>query len=304
MSLHDPGTGLRSEDRVASWERRSAAGLTVLAVAFLVVYAAPILYPQLPPRWRAVCVAANIAIWLLFWVDYAVRLWLADDRWRFVRGHAFDLVVLLLPVLRPLRMLRLVTAVLTLTRRTEIWARGRLALYVGSTTVLLVIVSGLAVLDAERADPDGAINSYPDALWWAVVTITTVGYGDYFPVTTTGRFVALALMIGGIGLIGFVTGSLASWIVERISTASAEAEAAEDEAGATEAAGAGSAAERTAAEAGTAPATRADVAALTAQLVELRAEVAALRADVGGPASVPQQHRTADATPATPPPSN
>ncbi|ROO62162.1 voltage-gated potassium channel [Micromonospora sp. Llam0] len=254
MSLQDPGPGPHREDRTARWERQTAAGLTVLAVAFLVVYAAPILYPQMPARWRAVCVAANIVIWALFWIDYLVRLRLAGDRWRFVRANLFDLIVLLLPILRPLRMLRLVTAVLLLTRRTEVWARGRLALYVGSTTVLLVIVSALAVLDAERSHPDGAINTYPDALWWSVVTITTVGYGDYYPITSTGRFVALALMIGGIGLIGFVTGSLASWIVERISAAG-EADAAKS------------------------PATRADVVALTEELAALRAEVAGLRAD-------------------------
>lgn len=289
MSLQDPGPGPRREDRTARWERQTAAGLTVLAVAFLVVYAAPILYPQMPERWHAVCVAANIVIWALFWVDYLARLWLADDRWRFVRAHLFDLTVLLLPILRPLRMLRLVTAVLMLTRRTEVWARGRLAIYVGSTTVLLVIVSALAVLDAERSHPDGAINTYPDALWWSVVTITTVGYGDYYPITTTGRFVALALMIGGIGLIGFVTGSLASWIVERISTASAEATDDDDDGAA--------------ADAATTPATRADVAALTAQLAALRGEVAALRSDAGGPAqppaAVPEQHRAADAAPTT-----
>ncbi|MFY1636657.1 potassium channel family protein [Solwaraspora sp. WMMB335] len=245
---------LGNQDRIARWEHRTAGVLTVLAVAFLVVYAAPILHPEMPTRWRAACVVANIGIWLVFWVDYLARLWLASNRWRFVRAHLFDLIVLVLPVLRPLRMLRLVTAVITLTRRTEVWARGRLALYVGSTTVLLVIVSGLAVLDAERNHPETGITSYPDALWWSVVTITTVGYGDFYPVTATGRFVALALMIGGIGLIGFVTGSLASWIVERISAASDEADAAK------------------------APATREDVVALTAELAALRAEVAALRA--------------------------
>jgi voltage-gated potassium channel len=188
--------------------------------------------------------------------------------------------VLLLPVLRPLQMLRLLTAVLTLTRRTEIWARGRLALYVGSTTFLLVIVSALAVLDAERRHPDAAISTYPDALWWSVVTITTVGYGDFYPVSTTGRFVALALMIGGIGLIGFVTGSLASWIVERISETTAEAEAAAEQSRATDQQAAGT-------DEGTVPATRADIAALTAELAALRTEVAALRAG-SGPTPTPR----------------
>jgi voltage-gated potassium channel len=95
--------------------------------------------------------------------------------------------------------------------------RGRLALYIGAATTLIVLMGGLAVLDAERGTPGSTIETYPEALWWGVATITTVGYGDLYPTTLEGRLVAVALMIGGIGLIGFVTGSLAGWIVERIS---------------------------------------------------------------------------------------
>jgi voltage-gated potassium channel len=166
--------------------------------------------------------------------------------------------VLVLPILRPLRALRLVVAIKVLNRRTEMLTRGRLAVYVAATTVLLVVVAALAVLDAERGAPDATIATYPQALWWAVVTVTTVGYGDYSPVTVEGRLVALAMMIGGIGLIGFVTGSLASWIVERISTEDRQ----RDEPGA------------------------ADAAALLEEIRALRAEVAGLRSEVG--ATVPR----------------
>ncbi|MBX7269368.1 potassium channel family protein [Micromonospora sp. Llam7] len=213
------GTTAQGTDRLTAWERLTAAPLTVLSVMFLVVYAAPILDPDLDPTWRAACTATTVAVWLLFWADIIVRLGLATDRRRFVRGHLFDLVVLALPILRPLRAVRLIMIVLTINRRTEVWARGRLAVYVAATTALLVLVSALAVLDAERFAAEANITSFDDALWWSTVTITTVGYGDYYPVTTMGRFVALGLMIGGIGLIGFVTGSLATWIVERVSAA-------------------------------------------------------------------------------------
>lgn len=204
-------------DRAAGWERRTAGPLTALSLVFLGAYAAPILRPDLPTAWQRAAAAATTLIWSLFWLDFAARLALAVDRRRFLRRNLFDLLVLLLPALRPLRAVRVVTAVLVLSRRTETWARGRLAVYVGATTGLLVVVAALAVLDAERKSAQASITSFGDALWWAAVTITTVGYGDHYPVTTAGRFVAVGLMIGGIGLIGFVTGSLATWIVERVS---------------------------------------------------------------------------------------
>ncbi|HEX6968393.1 MAG TPA: ion channel [Micromonosporaceae bacterium] len=237
------GTGAASrDDRAGRWEQRTALPLTLLSVVFLAAYAAPILQPAMPAVWRRTCAAAIAVIWLLFWLDFIIRLTLAADRWAFLRAHVFDLAVLLLPVLRPLAAVRLVMVVLTITRRTEKWARGRLAVYVGTTTLLLVLVAALAALDAERRVPNGGITTFGEALWWATVTITTVGYGDYFPVTTAGRAVAVGLMIGGIGLIGFVTGSLASWIVERVGS--------RDEA--------------------SAPATAADIAALQAEIAALR----------------------------------
>ncbi|MDW5326724.1 ion transporter [Plantactinospora sp. KLBMP9567] len=230
------------------WERRTAGALTALAVVFIAAYAVPILRPGLSSAWVIGCEITNLVIWGLFGVDYLVRLVLSTDRWRFLRSHMFDLAVLVLPVLRPLRMLRLVTALLVLNRRAEAWTRGRLAVYIGATTVLLVFVGALAILDVERGRPESNIQSYPEALWWGVVTITTVGYGDFYPTTVEGRLVALGLMIGGIGLIGFVTGSLATWIVDRISTTERSAEA-----------------------------TKSDVERLLTELRDLRAEVTTLR---------------------------
>lgn len=236
-------------DRAQLWERRTGGALMALAVLFLLAYAVPVLHPELPAEWRAACRIANVGIWALFAVDYLVRLLLTSDRWRFIRSHVFDAVVLLLPLLRPLRLLRLVTALMVLERRTEVMTRGRLAVYVGATMSLLVSVGALALLDAERGR--GNIDSYPDALWWAVVTVTTVGYGDHFPVTGAGRAVAVGLMLCGIGLLGFVTGSLASWVMERISAVKATGEQ-----------------------------TQGDVADLVAELRALRSEVAALRGPV------------------------
>ena len=78
---------------------------------------------------------------------------------------------------------------------------------------MLILFSSVLILEVETA-PNSNIKTAEDALWWAYVTITTVGYGDLYPVTTEGRIVALVLMTAGVGLFGVFTGYLASWFVE------------------------------------------------------------------------------------------
>jgi voltage-gated potassium channel len=103
--------------------------------------------------------------------------------------------------------------------RASVSIRGRATAYVVGTVTLLGFVAAVAVLDAERGVEGGNIDSFGDALWWAATTITTVGYGDQFPTTSSGRFVGVALMIGGVALAGTVTAALASWFVEQITEA-------------------------------------------------------------------------------------
>src|SRR5450759_4660981 len=82
------------------------------------------------------------------------------------------------------------------------------------STSLILFVASLAVLDAERGAKSATITTFGDALWWAMTTVTTVGYGDRYPITTQGRFIAGGLMLGGIALLGIVTASLASWLLD------------------------------------------------------------------------------------------
>jgi len=81
---------------------------------------------------------------------------------------------------------------------------------------MLVFVASLAMLEAERPAPDANIITFGDALWLVCTTITTVGYGDLFPVTATGRCIAVGLMLGGIALIGTITASVAAWLVQKV----------------------------------------------------------------------------------------
>jgi voltage-gated potassium channel len=193
------------------WRKLTEWPLAIAAVVFLVAYSYEVI-AEPNGKGAEVVIAAT---WLVFLIDYVVNLVLAKQRRRWFSTHLLDLAIVVLPMLRPLRLLRLVTLLAILNRTAGASFRGRVVIYAAGASTLLVYIAGLAVLDAERGG-DGSIRTLGNALWWAFVTITTVGYGDYFPVTPTGQFVAVGVMIGGIALIGVVTATLASWIVERV----------------------------------------------------------------------------------------
>jgi voltage-gated potassium channel len=210
---------------VRGWERVTEWPLMIAAVVFLAAYAIPVLDPNLPSWLLDLCVSLSWITWAVFAVDIVVRLFLADQWLRYLVRHWYDVLVLALPLLRPLRLLRLIPLLSVLNRRARVTLRGRVAVYIAGGASLLAFCAALAVLDAERSSPNANITDLGDAIWWAVTTMTTVGYGDRFPVTGTGRLVAFGLMIGGIALLGTVTATLASWLVE---TVAAEKEQAED----------------------------------------------------------------------------
>ena len=166
------------------------------------------------------------ATWTVFLIDYVANLMLAPERWRWFRWHILDLLIVVLPLLRPLRLLRLLTLLSILQRTAGTAFRGRVVLYAAGASILLIFVAALAVLDVERSAPGANITTFGTALWWAFVTITTVGYGDFTPLTIVGRLIAGALMLGGIALLGVVTATIASWIVERVATKEEDAQAA------------------------------------------------------------------------------
>ena len=199
----------------ARWDAIWEWPLTGAALVFLVAYAWQILGDLQGPPGDVAGLVMTIA-WAMFAVDYAGRLVLADRRWRWFGRHLLDLAVVALPILRPLRLLRLVILLGVFQRLAGRTLRGRVVVYAAGSTVGLVVLGSLAMLDAERHEPGASIVTFGDALWWAFTTITTVGYGDLTPVSVTGRCVAVVLMIGGIALLGTVTATLASWIVQRV----------------------------------------------------------------------------------------
>lgn len=205
--------------RLSTWEHRTEWPLTGAAIAFLAAYAIPIIHPALPAWAQKTCTWVSWGTWVLFAVDYVIRLALTDRRLRYAARHWLDLLIIVLPLLRPLRLLRLATLLTFLNRKASTNLRGKVAIYVAGGSTLIAFCAALAVLDAERASPDANITTFGDAMWWAITTMTTVGYGDRYPTTLTGRLAAVALMVGGITILGVVTATLASWLVERVSGA-------------------------------------------------------------------------------------
>ncbi|MBH0053390.1 MULTISPECIES: potassium channel family protein [unclassified Salinibacterium] len=197
------------------WKQIMDIPLTVAAIIFLIAYAWEVI-ANLSGTAMLVAEVIIAVTWVVFVADYLVNLILAEHRWFWFRKHLFDLMVVVLPMLRPLRLLRLVTLLSVLQRRAGTAVRGGVLTYAVGSSLLLVFVAGLAILDTERNADSTQITSLGDGIWWAFVTITTVGYGDIYPATTLGRVIAAGVMMAGIALLGVVTATLASWIVERV----------------------------------------------------------------------------------------
>jgi voltage-gated potassium channel len=217
---HEP-----SSARLDRFERATEIPMLILSVVFLAGLVTPVIDPHLSSSVRPMIALTDTAVWAVFVVEYLIRLWLAPLRLRFVAHNVLDLVVIAVPVLRPLRLARLArlarfTRAGALAASSVKHTRRRLhidvAVQVVSVAVVIVFIGAVGILDVERNAKGSNIHTFGDALWWALTTVTTVGYGDRYPVTGQGRLIASAVMITGIAVLGVVTASVAGWFVEHL----------------------------------------------------------------------------------------
>jgi voltage-gated potassium channel len=211
---------------VDRFERRTEWPLAILALIFLAAYAWPILQPDISPFWRHACTVIDILIWVVFVAEFIARLVLAERRVHYAARHIPDVLMVALPVLRPLRLLRFLVLLRMINRRATASLHGRIVAYVVASAGLVLLISALAMLDAERHNPQANIRTFGDALWWAVTTMSTVGYGDRYPTTTGGRVIGAGLMLAGIALLGVITATFASWLIAQVRESETEAQAA------------------------------------------------------------------------------
>jgi voltage-gated potassium channel len=193
----------------------SAWALTLLAASVVL---------QLSEPTRQLLFWADTALCAFFFVDFVRSLYMAPKRFAwFIRWGWLDLlssipaidalrVGRLARIVRIARVLRAFRSARTIGHFMLNQRRNTAAYSALLFTVLLLTVCSIAILQIEPA-AGGTIATAEDALWWALVTMTTVGYGDLYPITTEGRLVAAALMIGGVGVFATLAGLLGSWML-------------------------------------------------------------------------------------------
>lgn len=165
--------------------------------------------------WDSIATALNWGTWLVFVAEAVIMLCVVPDRWRWIRDHPIDVAVVVLTppflaALAPVRLLR-VLRLLRLLRLASVARRlfsAQGLQYAATLAALTAVAGGAAFAAVEEKD-----YSTADGIYWALTTMTTVGYGDLSPETGTGRLVAIVVMLVGIGFVAILTGAVAERFV-------------------------------------------------------------------------------------------
>ncbi|MBI4311190.1 MAG: potassium channel family protein [Chloroflexi bacterium] len=207
-ALFEDADQAHREALLTRMERATELPLLVLAFVMVPLLLGPLLWP-LSPAEQDVFLALDTFIWALFAVDLGIKVIVAPRKLEYLRRHWLDALVVAIPFFRPLRLLRL----FAYGTRAIIGARRLVNvdfLFVYGLGIVLVAATLLPALEA--SSQRASIQTFPDALWWAVATVTTVGYGDMVPVTPGGRAVGVVLMLTGVAFYSGVTANLASFL--------------------------------------------------------------------------------------------
>ena len=209
-------------DKLDAW---TELPMLVLSAAMVPLLLGPLIFTGLPSGVERAFLIVDWCIWGAFAAELGFKTYLAKSRLEHLKGHWIDVLIVALPLLRPLRIIQSARALrlLRLVRLAAFLDRAfpsvRLLLVRHGLQYVLVVglflVLGGAVLITALERGEGRIEGLGDGIWWAVTTISTVGYGDTFPVTAGGRVVGATLMLGGVSIFGAVAANLASFLVSR-----------------------------------------------------------------------------------------
>ena len=197
--------------------------MLVLSVWALVALAAQT-SSRLSPEAVEILKVADTALCLVFLLDFANSFYQASDRWRYFRTWGWIDLLSSIPavdalrigrvarLVRVLRVLRAVRSTRAIVRYVVERRKQSVALAAALLTLVMLTFASIAILQFE-VPAGGNIQTAPDAMWWSISTMSTLGYGDVYPVTSEGRVIALLLMCAGVSVFGTVAGLIATWFV-------------------------------------------------------------------------------------------
>ncbi len=200
--------------------------IIVFFLSIYVIVATIVAYcVKLDPEVKSLLVDIDHGVCIVFFIDFLYRLFTAKSKTKYMRWGWIDLIssipmdaLVVGRIFRIFQLLRVVRAIRELRLLSSYFFRSRIKSAFASATIfafLMIVFCAVAMLQIEHDAPGTKIKTAEDALWWAYVTITTVGYGDVVPVTREGRMIAAVLMTVGVGLFGTFTAYVASWFVEQ-----------------------------------------------------------------------------------------
>lgn len=187
--------------------------LLFLAILFLIVYSLPAFNANLSLTAQENINVIQWFCWVVFALDVIVGLTFSKSKTQYLKSHPLELLATLLPFLRPLRLLRFISVGSLVIQKISIGRSVGITLRLTIASIFLAFIAAVEITQAERNAPEGNIKTIVDGLWWAISTVTTVGYGDRYPTTNQGRLIALGLMLLGVSLIGVISATMAAWFV-------------------------------------------------------------------------------------------
>jgi voltage-gated potassium channel len=188
--------------------------LTVLALIFLFAFSYPAFTDSVSDSTNQILGIIQWVCWVAFALDLVFGVVTSENKVSYLKRHPLEIASVLLPFLRPLRLMRVISFGGLALQKIAVGRQFAITVKVAITTVFVAYISAVQITITERAVEGSNIKNFADGFWWAITTVTTVGYGDRYPTTTEGRLLAVMLMFMGISLVGVITASVAAWFVK------------------------------------------------------------------------------------------
>lgn len=199
----------RSAERLDAYEENYDGPMSVVALALVTLFLVRVTDTAQGDAYRFL-VLLGLVLWLLLVVDLVIRLVLAPSKWRFVVAQPLYIASVFFP---PMRFFMIGRVVRFLNKQARDRMRDRITAYVLVITTEVIAVSAILVTAVERDAAGATIKTLGDGLWWSIVTIATVGYGDVVPVTRAGRLIGVGVIVVALVLLSVITANISSRFV-------------------------------------------------------------------------------------------